>query len=100
MFKGYRKWNRKLGIWIEDEWLVELFEVMRDAKDRVIEWGKGAPFDNNRELQITRYFGKACDIFGHGPELREGDAGVCEKEWLRYAEFEVHERSDQECRHL
>ena len=97
MFKGYLKWNRKLGIWVEDEWLTDIFGTMRDAKDAVTAWGDGTPFDNNRELQITKCFGKASDIFHHGPELREGDAAVCEKEWRRWAEFEIRERSDAKC---
>lgn len=88
------RWNRKLGLWIEDEWLVSLYFAMREAKEQVVEWGKGTPFDNDREMQITKYYGKPPDIFNRGPMLKEGEQGVCEKEWLRYAEFEICERSD------
>lgn len=60
----------------------------------LVEWAEGAPFDNNREVQITRYFGKSQDVFNHGKELKEGMIGVCEKAWLRYAEFEIQERDE------
>jgi hypothetical protein len=72
-----------------------LYGTLRSARDALIEWGEGAPFDNPRELQITRYYRKPPDIFSKGAELKEGYAGVCEKAWLRYAEFEI-EGSEEE----
>ena len=66
---------------------------MREAKDTVLEWGKGASFDNGRELQITKYYGKPNDVFSHGPLMKEGERGVCECEWLRYAIFEIRAKN-------
>ena len=94
MFKGYNRWNPKFGMWEEDEWLTDIFGRMADAKDALVRWGNGSPFDNERELQITKCFGKPPNVFTHGPELRNGDRGICEKVWLRYSEFEILERSD------
>lgn len=83
---------------MEDEWITEIYGDLFGAKDAVVKWAEGAPFDNDRELQITRYFGKPVSDFTHGPELREGVPGICETEWMRYAEYEIRERSDDICR--
>jgi len=95
VFKGYHKWNRKYGVWEENEWLTDIYESALEAKRAVAQWGEGASFDNGRELQITRYYGKRPDIFNLGIEKKKGEPGICEKAWLRYAEFEIKRSDDQ-----
>lgn len=83
------KWNPDLRIWEEDEWLVGIYEQMWMARNAVEEWGRGRDWSNDRELQIIRYFRKRTKMFEPGEELTEDTDGVCEKIWLRYAEFDV-----------
>ena len=88
------QWNKKLGIWQEDEWLVGLYPEEMSAKRAVERWGEGRQWDNPRELQITRYFRKQSAATGPAGESVRGDPAVCERVWLRYAEYTVNERSD------
>ena len=90
------KWDAKLGIWSDDEWLVGIYDEMWLARCAVEDWGEGRPWDNKRELQITRYYKKRKSIFEPGEEILEGEPAVCEKEWMRYAAYNVFERSDAE----
>jgi hypothetical protein len=89
VFRGYLQWDAKLHIWNEDEWPVEIYKERWLARRKVEEWGEGKPFDNNREMQITRYFRKRSTMAEQGQEITEGDPAICEKVWLRFAEFEV-----------
>lgn len=93
VFRGYQKWDSKLHMWVEDEWLVDIYGDLRSAREAVEIWGEGRPFDNNRELQITRYWKKRSNPFTPGEETEEGDPALREKSWMRYDEFEIRERS-------
>ena len=89
------KWNEKLHYWEEDEWLTDIYVRLRLAREAVEKWGGGHGWDNNRELQITRYFRKGKTMFEPGEEVDRGDPALCEKVWLRYAEYTISERSDE-----
>lgn len=89
MFRGYLQWNRKLNLWEEDEWLIGIYGEMQSARKVVEDWGEGRQWDSNLEIQITRYFGKRQNEFERGMEKMKGDPAVCEKVWLRYAEYDV-----------
>lgn len=83
-----------MKVWIEDEWLTDLYSDMVDAKNAVRRFAEGRPFDNERELRVTRYYGRNRDAFNKGKELAKGDPDIQRHEWMRYAEFIVHGRSD------
>lgn len=88
------QWNHRLNIWDGDEWLVDIYDDQWLARQIVEDWGAGRPWDNNREVQITKYFRKRKSLFEPGNEISGDHPALCEKVWLRYSEFELHERSD------
>lgn len=87
VFHGYLKWDSRKREWKEDEWLTQIYGELQEAKEAVMGFAEGRPFDNDRELQITRYFGKNLGIFERGNELPKEDPNVVMHEWMRYAEF-------------
>ena len=91
MFRGYLKWEAKEKRWKEDEWLTQIYGSLQKAKDAVIEFAEGHSFDNDRELQVTRYFGKDSDPLNHGEELKKGDPHIMLHEWMRYAAYQINE---------
>lgn len=90
VFRGYLSWDAKRKRWNEDEWLTQIYASLREAKDAVMQFAEGHPFDNDRELQVTRYFGKSADPFNRGKELSKGDQRIVLYEWMRYAVFQVN----------
>ena len=60
-----------------------------DDKNALCEFAEGHPFDNDREMQITRYFGKARNALDRGKELTKGDPNIVTHEWMRYAEYHL-----------
>ena len=82
-------WNEKLKRWDEDEWLTQIYEQLCDAREAVYQFANGKPFDGNRDMQVTRYFGKRTDPFYRGKELEKGDPEIVEREWMRYAVYNV-----------
>lgn len=91
MFRGYLSWDAKQKKWNEDEWLTQIYASLREAKDAVMQFAEGHPFDNDRELQVTRYFGKSADPFNRGEELPKGDKRIILHEWMRYAVYTILE---------
>ena len=89
VFKGYIRWDSKEKRWRDDEWLTQIYEQLRDAKDAIRQFAEGHPFDNDQENKVTRYFGEPKDIFDRGEELKKGDPGVVMHEWMRYAQFKL-----------
>lgn len=71
-----------------DEWLCGLYLREIDAADNVEAFGGGKGWDDNRCLQITRYFGKPKSSFEPGDELETLVKGG-EKRWVRYAPIPV-----------
>lgn len=90
------QWNPKLHIWDWDEWLIDIYDDPWMAKAAVESWGEGRSWDNNRELQITRCYKKRTTPEEPGEEIPDGNPAVCEKMWLRYAEFRLKERGDDD----
>ena len=60
-----------------------------DAKNALYKFAEGHPFDNDREIQVTRYFGKPKDAFDRGKELSKGDPNIVTHMWMRYAEYKL-----------
>ena len=89
VFHGYLRWNKKTKMWIEDEWLTQIYGKLCEAKDVVVAFSEGRPFDNDRELQVTRYFGMSENPFNHGRELSKGDPQIVLHEWMRYAVYTI-----------
>lgn len=88
-FKGYAgRLNGRSRKYESDEWLCKIYTTERAAKEAVREFGEGKDFDNERELQITRFFERGQTIFENGPEsLCELSGGNCQ--WMRYQEYEL-----------
>ncbi len=84
-------WNERDRRWDEYEWLERICWTMRQARDCLCEFGDGRPYDNNLEAQITRYYGKRTNPFIRGPEKEKDDPDIREKEWMRYAAYEIAE---------
>ena len=89
MFHGYLKWNLKTKCWEEDEWLTQIYGKLQEAKKAIADFAGEHPFDNDRELQVTRYFGKSSNPFEHGQELSKGDSRIVMHEWMRYAAYVI-----------
>lgn len=83
------KWDTKKKEWKDDEWLSQIYASLQEAKAAIENFAEGRPFDNDRELQVTRHFGKGADIFSRGEELPKDDKRVVLHEWMRYAEFQL-----------
>lgn len=81
------QWDTKNKVWKEDEWLTQIYQSLKDAKDAVYRFAEGRPFDNDRELQVTRYFGKSVSPLINGKELEKGDPNIVEHVWMRYAAY-------------
>lgn len=82
-------WDSKDKTWKEDEWLTQIYQNLCDAKEALYKFAEGHPFDNGRENQVTRYFGKAKTMFDKGIELTKGDPDIIRHEWMRYAVFRI-----------
>lgn len=85
------KWNLKTKCWEEDEWLTQIYGKLQEAKKAITDFADGHPFDNDRELQVTRYFGKSNALFDRGKELPKGDPDIVMHEWMRYAVYTIFE---------
>ena len=81
-------------MWCEDEWLTDIYDDPWLARSAVERGGEGRPWDNDRELQITRCYRKRINELIQGEEIPEGHPAVCEKAWARYAEFPIKERGE------
>lgn len=89
VFKGYLAWDPKKQEWFHDEWLTQICENQWTALRLLEEFAEGHPFDNPTENRVTRYFEKRKNAFTRGREVDAGCTDMCEKEWIRYAEFVV-----------
>ena len=89
VFHGYLKWDKKKKEWNEDEWLTQIYGTLKEAKTVIERFAEGHPFDNDRELQVTRYFGESDKLFDRGEELSKDNPDVVMREWMRYAEYQL-----------
>lgn len=87
VFKGY---VNRIGMKDEtmDEWLIGVHATSQEAREAVMAFGDGKPFDTNGEMQITRYHAKSDSDFRLGPETLCQVKGGC-KEWVRYEPYPV-----------
>lgn len=83
------KWDVKTSQWRNDEWLTQIYATLREAKEAIEKFAEGHPFDNDRELQVTRYFGKSHNAFDRGKELTKDDPDILTREWMRYAVYQL-----------
>ena len=83
------QWDTKNKVWKEDEWLTQIYQNFKDAKNALYQFAEGHPFDNDREVQVTRYFGKPRNGFDRGRELPKGDPDIISHVWMRYAEYKL-----------
>ena len=82
-------WDEKRKNWIEDEWLCRICGTEQLAKEMLLDFAEGRPFDNDQEIRVTRCFGKRKNPFIRGEELDRNNPNATEREWMRYAVFQV-----------
>ena len=75
---------------MEDEWLTQIYASMRDARNVIEKFAEGRPYDNERELSVTRYFGSGPDEFNRGMELEKDDPKIVSREWMRMAVYTIN----------
>ena len=70
---------------------MQIYGKLQEAKKAITDFADGHSFDNDRELQVTRYFGKSNALFDRGKELPKGDPDIVMHEWMRYAVYTILE---------
>lgn len=85
------KWDPKTETWTEDEWLCRICWSEECARAFLEDFADGRPYDNNMEVQVTRYFRKRSNPFVRGEELPKGDPDAWERDWMRYCAYPIIE---------